>query len=59
MNVRIIRRFPSCTNRCWMVFLFIISAIVIASSGCRHAPVFSDDSKMNQSNGDVQLCSQK
>ena len=30
-----------------LVFLFIIGAIVIASSGCRHAPVFSDDSKID------------
>ncbi len=47
MNARINRRFPSCSNRPWLVFLFITGAIVIASSGCRHAPVFSDDSKID------------
>ncbi len=47
MNVRINRRFSSCTNNSWLVFIFIIGAIVIAFSGCRHAPVFSDDSKID------------
>ncbi len=47
MNVRMIRRFSSCINMPRLVFLFITGAIVIASSGCRHAPVFSDDPKID------------
>jgi len=45
MNVIKNSRFSSFLNMTRLVFLFITGAIVIASSGCRHAPVFSDDSK--------------
>jgi len=37
------RNLPSCTNRLWLAFLCMACATVITFTGCRHAPIFSND----------------
>jgi len=46
MNARINKSLPFCKDR-QLVLFCIICAVVLTFSGCRHAPVFSNDPKID------------